>query len=121
MEEWLIQVEDTCSRKLKKYEKKCPNELRSVKANLARYFEVIKRGVHPQFVTAGYIHNEGKGVKALDQKGSDLELRETRLYVYPDLDQKILYLITIGDKKSQSDDIKLSHSFIKKLKGTKNV
>lgn len=102
----------------KRYEKKFPSELMAVLDNLDRYFKVISHGVHPQFVVAGYIHNEGKGVRAIDQRGGRKgKLKQTRLYVYPEVTTKILHLITIGDKKSQGEDIKQSAKFVDILKG----
>ncbi|PIW61358.1 MAG: hypothetical protein COW13_03365 [Candidatus Omnitrophica bacterium CG12_big_fil_rev_8_21_14_0_65_50_5] len=75
-------------------------------------------GAHPQFVVAGYIHDEGKGIRAIDQRGGGKgKLQQTRLYVYPDIETKVLYLITIGDKQSQKDDIKQSADFVVGLKG----
>lgn len=118
MTDWRIEPTDAYSRAHKRYEKKQPAELIAVLDNLDRYFKTIAHGVHPQFVVAGYIHDEGKGVRAIDQKGGGKgKLRQTRLYVYPDVNQKVLYLITIGDKSSQKDDIKLSANFVIKLKG----
>ena len=69
-------------------------------------------------MVAGYIHDEGKGVRAIDQRGGAKgKLRQTRLYVYPDVDAKVLHqIITIGDKSSQREDIKLSADFVVQLK-----
>lgn len=117
MMEWRIEPTDTYERAHKYYEKKHPIELRAVLDNLDRYWVAIANGVHPQFVVAGYIHDEGKGVRALDQRGSKGKLKQTRLYVYPDVETKIIYLITIGDKHSQRQDIKQSTDFVVKLKG----
>ncbi len=118
MAEWHIEPTDSYERAHKHYEKKQPQELKAVLDNLDRYFKTVAHGVHPQFVVAGYIHDEGKGVRAIDQRGGAKgKLRQTRLYVYPDVDAKTLYLITIGDKGSQKDDIKLSANFVVQLKG----
>lgn len=118
MTDWLIESTDAYVRGHKRYEKKFPAELIAVLDNLDRYFKMISHGVHPQFAVAGYIHNEGKGVKAIDQRGGRKgKLKQTRLYIYPDIDTKILYLITIGDKKSQREDIKQSVKFVDILKG----
>ncbi len=118
MTEWRVEPTDAYSRAHKRYEKKQPAELIAVLDNLDRYFKIISHGTHPQFVVLGCLHDEGKGVRAIDQKGGGKgKLRQTRLYIYPDIDQKILYLLTIGDKKSQKDDIKLSADFVIDLKG----
>ena len=118
MTDWRIEPTDAYARAHKHYEKKHRAELIAVLDNLDRYFKAIAHGVHPQFAVAGYIHDEGKGVRAIDQRGGGKgKLQQTRLYIYPDVDQKILYLITIGDKNSQKDDIKFSAAFVSKLKG----
>ena len=117
MADWHIEALDTYERVHKQYEKKCPNELAAVLDNLDRYFKIISNGVHPQFIVAGYIHNEPKGVKALDQRGSKGKLKQTRLYIYPDIDSKKLYLLTIGDKGSQREDIRMCSDFVVNLKG----
>ena len=118
MTDWHIEALDTYDRAHKHYEKKQPQELIAVLDNLDRYFKTVMRGVHPQFVVAGYIHDEGKGVRAIDQwGGAKGKLRQTRLYVYPDVEAKTLYLITIGDKDSQKEDVKLSADFVVQLKG----
>lgn len=118
MTDWRIEPTGAYERAHKHYEKKQPQELKAVLDNLDRYFKTVAQGVHPQFVVAGYIHDEGKGVRALDQKGGGKgKLRQTRLYIYPDFDVKILHLITIGDKNSQREDVKLSADFVVKLKG----
>lgn len=116
---WKIEPSDAYERAHKYYEKKHPNELIAVLDNLDKYFRTLCGGVHPQFIVAGYIRHEPKGIKALDQKGGGGKgkLQQTRLYVYADIDTKILHLITIGDKQSQKADIKQSTDFVIKLKG----
>lgn len=98
------------------YEKRRPRELAAVTNNLARYLAQLKNAKNPFCVQAGYLHPEPHGVIALDQKGGGQGLQETRLYAYPDNDKKILYLITIGNKDTQSDDIKLASRFVESLK-----
>ena len=118
MADWNIEALETYERAHKHYEKKHPNELAAVLDNLDRYFKALRNGVHPQFIVAGYIHDEPKGIKALDQKGGGKgKMKQARLYVYPYLGVKVLYLITIGDKASQREDIRLCSDFVVNLKG----
>jgi hypothetical protein len=56
-------------------------------------------------VKVGYVHPEPGGVLAITQQGAGKNAIPLRMYVYPDDEAKTLYLITIGDKKSQHDDI----------------
>ncbi|NTU73937.1 hypothetical protein HGB07_07325, partial [Candidatus Roizmanbacteria bacterium] len=71
----------------------------------------------------GFIHHEPNGVKAIDQKGAIKKgmgkPKEARLYTFPDTDAYILYLITVGDKNSQTTDIRDCTQFVKDLKKNK--
>ena len=58
------------------------------------------------------------GIMAVDQKGGGPNLEETRGYTYADDTKKILYLITLGNKSSQSSDIELAKGFVATLKST---
>jgi UDP-N-acetyl-D-mannosaminuronic acid transferase (WecB/TagA/CpsF family) len=98
------------------YAKKHPRELEAVANNLVRYLAQLNHAKNALCVQAGYIHPEGKGVVALDQKGGGTSLQETRLYVYAEDTTKTLHIITIGNKNEQSSDIKLAHSYLETLK-----
>lgn len=63
------------------------------------------------------MHKEERGVVALDQRGPKGSLQEMRLYTYADEQKKILYLITIGNKKTQQADIQVSNAFVGSLAG----
>jgi hypothetical protein len=39
--------------------------------------------------------------------------------VYPDEDEEVLHIITLGDKRSQPDDIALCRQFVTELRKTK--
>jgi hypothetical protein len=118
MPNWQLSATDEYERAYKHYEKKHPRELRAVLDNLERYLIALCICAHPQFIVAGYIHPEPKGVKALDQRGKgNGNLAETRLYVFPDEGSCMLHLITIGDKRSQKTDLELAVKFVSQLKG----
>src|ERR1700720_4571989 len=98
---WKIEPTDKYVRDHRWYSKKRPNELKAVLNNLDTYVKAIQGGTKPLQVNAGFIHIEGQGVIAIDQKGGKGKLAQTRLYVYPDSDREVLYLFTIGDKNTQ--------------------
>ncbi|MDD5504588.1 MAG: hypothetical protein PHV77_04675 [Candidatus Omnitrophica bacterium] len=116
MEEWAIETTDVYERKYEQYEKKHPHELAAVIGNLDTYFKTLNEVNNPLQARGGFVHGEPDGIKAIDQKGGGqkIKLQQTRLYVYPDITNKILYLITIGDKGTQRDDINLCREFVKK-------
>lgn len=94
-------------RKLKRYVKDRPNEMVFVLRNLNTYETALREGVNPIQILAGYrfVHNERTGIYAVDQKGAAKNATQIRLYVYPHMPTKTLYLLTVGDKSSQQRDI----------------
>ena len=102
--------------KLAKYQKKHPDETIAVLSNLDTYTTTLQGGVKPSLIRAGFIHREPQGVVAIDQRGTKGRPRQTRLYVFPDLTTSVLYLITIGDKNSQTRDLKDCRQFVNDLR-----
>lgn len=89
---------------LKHYAKKHRRELLAMLDNLDTYLQTLRSGVKPLQIRHGFTHAETHGAVAIDQKGAVGKVAQHRLYVYPDADTEILYLIAIGDKASQRDD-----------------
>lgn len=52
---------------------------------------------------------------AVDQKGGGGNLQETRLYTFADDETQTLWLITLGNKDEQSNDIQFSRKFVESL------
>ena len=125
MAEWSQEPSSNFRSKFRKFEKKHKNEAVNLINNLDTVFETLQSGVPMSKIRAGYIHNERRGVLAVDQRvmtgGSKVGkrgMKESRLYFYPDEENHVLHLITIGDKKSQSVDVNESHAYVEKLKNT---
>ncbi len=116
---WVTETSDQYERRHKRYTKKEPNVLKAILNNLDTYFKALQFGVLPQKIQFGFIHAEPHGVKAIDQKGGEGKLAQGRLYVYPDADAEVLYLITLGDKDSQDEDIQYCNQFIRQLREEK--
>ncbi|MGA2869094.1 MAG: hypothetical protein ABSF34_08035 [Verrucomicrobiota bacterium] len=109
---WQIEATQQWERDRKWYEKKRPLELAAVLHNLKRYVLQLDSAPNPKAFTAGYMHHEPHGVVALDQKGGGPNLQETRLYVFPNEERKMLYIITIGNKDDQASDIQFCSEFV---------
>lgn len=116
MEEWILVPTNKYMRKYKYYEKRCPREFAAITGNLDTYFETLKKQGNPLQIKAGFIHNEPEGIKGIDQKGGGqkVKLQQARLYVYPNIPNKTLYLLTIGNKKTQREDIKFCQKYVQK-------
>ncbi len=119
MLKWKLEITDKFERAFKRYEKKEPKILKAILSNFDKYAYSLEEHGSPQKITAGFIHNEPHGVKAIDQKGGKEKLKETRLYIYPDTTKNTIHLITIGDKKTQTKDIKFCTKCIKEIKERK--
>jgi hypothetical protein len=109
---WTLEWTDEFRRRYSRYEKNNPRELRAVLDNLDTYVLSIQAGAHPLVRAFGFVHTEPMGVIAIDQKGGGKALAQTRLYVYPDAKAKVLYAVTLGDKRSQSADIQFCREFV---------
>src|SRR4051812_24411137 len=116
MMSWELVSTDEYERRHKRYVKDHPRELKAVLGNLDTYFESLKAGVKPLQIKHGFMHNEPLGVVAIDQKGGGKSLAQTRLYVYPDAESQKLFVLTLGDKRSQKADIELCRTFVETLR-----
>jgi len=113
---WHVEPTDQWQKDVRFYEKKRPDELAAILRNLERYLSQLRNVPNSRSLAAGYLHKEPMGVVAVDQKGGGRNLQETRLYTYADDTKQVVYLITIGNKDSQADDIALSKEFVRGLR-----
>jgi hypothetical protein len=115
---WQIEPTTGWEKDQKHYSKKRPNELAAVMRNLDRYVKLLNVSKNSKAVQAGYLHPEQSGILAIDQRGGGGNLQETRLYTYAIDDTKTVYLIAIGDKDSQHDDVEYCKNFSNTLRNT---
>lgn len=99
------------AKKLKKHRQ----ELINVFANLGKYLDALRSGLLPQQVIRSWARPEPCGLRAIDESGPKNPKKPLRLYVYPEVDAEILHILTLGDKDSQSDDIKQCEEFVEDL------
>ena len=114
---WGLKATENFLRIAGRFQKKHTKEWAVVYENLERYCRRLNCVGHPRLVRFGFIHDEPKGVKAISQ--GDRNLMETRLYIYPDNDEKTLHLLTVGTKKTQVADIKFCSNFVANLRNPK--
>jgi hypothetical protein len=114
--QWQLELTDNYETKFKKYYKNHPNECIVVLDRLDTFLKAIQACDQPQQVIRGWIHPEPKGVKAIIEKGAGKNLRATRLYVFPEKNKRLVYVLSIGDKDSQRNDIKECCSFVDGLR-----
>lgn len=113
---WLFEFQDDFDKRRRKWPKKHKRELLAALNNLDTFAGALIAGQRPAEARFGFIHAEPMGVLAIDQKGGGPNLKETRLYIYPDTSTELIHVITIGDKDSQPDDIERCKAFMKELR-----
>ena len=113
---WSIERTDKFVTRFRRFQKKHPNETLAVLNNLDTYTRTLNDGVKPSLIKAGFIHPEPQGVVAIDQRGAKGRLRQTRLYIYAYEHDQVVYLITIGDKNTQKQDLKDCRKFVDDLR-----
>lgn len=115
---WKIDRAEGFAPKLRRYLKKYEAATEAALKNLDMYIEALQRGCNPLQINGGFVHPEFGGVVALDETGcEEAQWHPTRIYIYPHVETKTLWLITIGDKETQKrTDIPVCRKFIKRLK-----
>ena len=112
--------EVTFKRLYKRHRNECLNAL----DNLDLYVKSLQEGAKPsQLSSQGFVHNEGEGAYAVDQRSGRDDTKkprkvnaQVRLYFYPDESTATVHVILIGDKGSQSRDVKEVHQYVRGIK-----
>ena len=109
-------------RRFRQFEKKRPRELQAALANLDRYLVALNQGAMPKQIQGGWLRPEPMDVVAITERGGGKRedgknkgkgLVPIRMYAWPEIPAEILHLITIGDKRTQSEDIRFSEKFVR--------
>lgn len=100
----IVQTEDF-ARQARWYGKKKGKEFAAVASNLNQFLEWLNSGHPVRPFAFGFLHDEPAGVIAIDQRGASTKLAATRLYLYAYVERETVYLLTIGDKRSQNQDV----------------
>ena len=113
---WTQQLMDQFVRQRKRYEKKQPRELLAIERNLDIYFQTLISGQKPAQIHFGFLHTKYRlGIVSIDQKGMGKNLAQTRLYVYPDKMNQIVWLLSLGDKQTQQKDVQICYEIVSQL------
>ncbi len=116
---WQIEDRYALLGKFSKFAKNHPDENASVFNNLHKILRLLDGGGKIGGFHVGFFRSEGEGVYRIGQTGVAGAL-ESRLYVYPDQESKLMYILTIGDKDSQPNDINDSHNIVREIKAARS-
>ena len=115
MPDWVLERSELFERRFRQYQKKHRAETIATLVNLEKYLAALNAGAKPGIIHKSFVHYEPQGVVAIDQKGAKGGSRETRLYTYAVEVGCVLHLITMGDKKTQKQDLKDCNEFVRSL------
>lgn len=113
--EWQIDTSLASAGKFKKFAGKYRREYTSMFANLDKILSLLKEGRKLGSFQVGFFRPEGEGVYRIGQTGV-ASAKESRLYVFPDEVKRIMYVLGIGTKERQSEDINEAHQTVRSLK-----
>jgi|GEM_PF-4276749 len=68
-----------------------------------------------QMFQHSFVRNEKNGIHAIDQSPLKKGFKPLRLYVFPDEPTKTLFIITLGEKDGQNDDINECAKFVQSV------
>ena len=78
---WKFEPNAEYEKRVKKWPKKHRRELMAMQDNLDTFLKALNRGVPLENAARlGFIHDEPKGIKAVDQKGAGVGVTQARLY-----------------------------------------
>ena len=91
--------------RFKTFDKKHPRELAACFSNLGHIVRLLSHYGNVGAFQVAFFRSEGGNVYRIGQTGVK-HAAETRLYVYVSVIDHTVYVLTIGDKAQQADDIR---------------
>lgn len=116
--EWELNADFAIGTKFVKFNKAHPREYASLFNNLNKITGLLNGGQKIGGFHVGFFRSESDGLWRIGQSGVP-HAKESRLYLFPDQDNRIFYLLSVGDKDSQQDDINEAKTLLKKIRDTR--
>ena len=112
---WMLNVEYATKSQFKKFRKNHPEEYNSCFTNLDKVKSLLDSGHKLKEFQIGFFRSEGGNLYRVGQSGV-VAAKESRLYVYPSEAEQKIYILQIGTKETQQQDIKKAKQLIKNIK-----
>lgn len=119
--EWRVSNEFATKSRFKKFADKYPRELNSCAANLDKLIGHLNSGLRLSVLAQNlsFFRTEGDGLFRIGQSGVKAS-KESRLYIYPDENTQVIFIIDIGIKETQGTDIASAKKIIKQIRRDTN-
>jgi hypothetical protein len=89
-----------------------PEEMAAMLRNLHHFFRQLKSSRSSRAVEVAYLHHEAGAVVSIDQTGLEANLKDCRLYTFPDDQKRTLYLLAMGKVASHDADMEYCKNLV---------
>lgn len=113
--DWKLNTEHAVKACFESFAADHTREYASLFANLEKIMGLLKSGNKVGGFHVNFFRSEGGGVYRIGQTGVP-SAKESRLYLYPDNDSRIMYIISIGTKDGQQDDINKAKETVEQIR-----
>jgi hypothetical protein len=114
---WSIENKYALRKKFEAFAEARPREFASLFANLDRVLRHLNGGAKVGGFQMGYFRSEGEGVFRIGQTAVQ-HAKESRLYIFPNQSNQTIYILTVGTKDRQADDISEAKTIADQIKAT---
>jgi len=114
---WTLNYDHARKQGFKTVRNSYPREFESVFSNLDKVMQILESGHKLGSFRLGFFRSEGKGLYRVGQSGVK-NSQEIRLYVFPDVESKTMYVLSTETKRTprqQTKDINSLHHLIGKI------
>lgn len=112
---WRINTDNASNTKFERINKKWPDEYDACFGNLEKIKSLLDNGNKIGAFKVGFFRSEGGGVYRIGPTAVE-DPAEIRLYVYPDQEGQVMYVLAMGTKKSQPDDIAIAKKLVEDIR-----
>jgi hypothetical protein len=113
--EWPIDSTYSRADKFKEFAELHPREYESLFNNLEKILRLLREGQKVRGFHVNFFRSEGEDVYRIGQTAVQ-HAKESRLYVYPDEQNHVMHVLTIGTKERQAQDIKEAREIRRNIK-----
>jgi hypothetical protein len=113
--DWDLSADHASTAQFAKFHKDHPLEYNSLFTNLDKILGLLSGGQKIGGFHVGFFRSEGGDVYRIGQTGV-AHAKESRLYVFPDQENRIMFILSIGDKDDQETDVNEAKSTVKKIR-----
>ena len=117
--EWQASTEFATGNRFRKFAESYPREYESCGSNLQRLVDHLNSGIQLSVLAQNlsFFRSEREGLFRIGQSGVK-SAKESRLYIYPCEENRMIFILDIGTKETQRTDIASARKVIRQIRRT---